>query len=563
MRTRRQKAIHQSPEALESRQVLAAGITAALNSGVIEIRGTEAADSIRVSQTTSSITVQDAASGRNVLSVAPRDAQSIVAWGFGGDDTIDLRGNGNPVLVKSRIYGGMGNDKLYGGNNSDIIAGDLDDNGDRWSILDGSARDIAVGADGSAWVIGTNRVTGGYGIYRRVGDSWSSVDGGASRIAVDPAGNPWVVNDAGSIYQRVSGQWIRRPGSATDIAIGANGQVWVIGTDGQNGGFGIHRWTGSSWTRVDGGGVRIAVDSVGNPWVVNNQGAIYRREGSQWKMMSGKATDIAIGGNGQVWVIGTDGQGGGFGIHRWNGTGWTQRPGGGTQIAVDPQGLPWVVNNAGAIYRHDTAGNDLLLGGPGDDELYGGDGTDSLFGEVGMDWLDAGSASESVDGGKDTDWNAQVWAIGGTAPEDVDQEGSNTCVLLASLASISRTQSLTDRITYLGNHMYQVRMYEGLSAVVENVWFDGKMTTFGSSTVDPKSVTEGEFWTIVFQRAYLQHFESIQTDPTTGKQHRISFRNAADVATTGFAVSLFKVSRALEAAIVLLWPSGGRLPPRR
>ncbi len=113
------------------------------------------------------------------------------------------------------------------------------------------------------------------------------------------------------------------------------------------------------------------------------------------------------------------------------------------------------------------------------------------------------------------------------------------CFSRRSPVSHERNLSLIASPTWATN-MYQVRMYEGLSAVVENVWFDGKMTTFGSSTVDPKSVTEGEFWTIVFQRAYLQHFESIQTDPTTGKQHRISFRNAADVATTGFAVSLFK-----------------------
>ena len=60
--------------------------------------------------------------------------------------------------------------------------------GQSWQLTDGAARDVGVGADGTVWMIGTNVVAGGYGIYKRTNNTWSNVPGGAERIAVDPQG---------------------------------------------------------------------------------------------------------------------------------------------------------------------------------------------------------------------------------------------------------------------------------------------------------------------------------------------------------------------------------------
>jgi hypothetical protein len=57
-------------------------------------------------------------------------------------------------------------------------------------LLPGSATDIAVGANGAVWVVGTNPTIGGYGIYRWNGDGWTRLPGGAVAIAVDATGNP-------------------------------------------------------------------------------------------------------------------------------------------------------------------------------------------------------------------------------------------------------------------------------------------------------------------------------------------------------------------------------------
>ncbi len=145
-----------------------------------------------------------------------------------------------------------------------------------WEAVSGvKARDIAVGADGSVWAIGTEKSPGGFAIYEFEVSrkKWDKVDGGGMRIAVDAAGDPWVVNDVGAIYQRVDNRWIKRPGSAKDIAVGANGSVWVIGTDAATGGNGIWHWNPSSdsWdNKKGGGGTNIAVGPRGLPCVVND-----------------------------------------------------------------------------------------------------------------------------------------------------------------------------------------------------------------------------------------------------------------------------------------------------
>ena len=100
----------------------------------------------------------------------------------------------------------------------------------QWTRLAGQARDIGVGADGSAWIIGNTPVGGGYSIHRFVPSTndWVTIPGGAVRIAVAPDGTPWVVNSGQQIFRRNGNRWQLMPGRARDIGIGADGSVWVI-----------------------------------------------------------------------------------------------------------------------------------------------------------------------------------------------------------------------------------------------------------------------------------------------------------------------------------------------
>lgn len=136
-----------------------------------------------------------------------------------------------------------------------------------WIQQPGAATDIAVGANGAVWVLGTNPVPGGYAIFRWNGSDWEGIDGGGVRIAVDPNGMPWIVNDAGGIFVLTGGGWQQLPGAATDIAAG-----WAIGTNPIPGGYDIYYWKGDrEWAGVDGAAVAIA----DGPWVVSSAGTIF------------------------------------------------------------------------------------------------------------------------------------------------------------------------------------------------------------------------------------------------------------------------------------------------
>jgi hypothetical protein len=84
--------------------------------------------------------------------------------------------------------------------------------------LPGLAKDIGIGqgnVDGGqyAWAIGTNSVSGGFGIFvwdeQPASDgglppatqqfTWLGVSGGATNISVGPNGRPWTVDNAGVI----------------------------------------------------------------------------------------------------------------------------------------------------------------------------------------------------------------------------------------------------------------------------------------------------------------------------------------------------------------------------
>jgi hypothetical protein len=219
------------------------------------------------------------------------------------------------------------------------------------TLLPGAATDIAVGGNGSVWVIGVNPVPGGLGIYALTARGWAEVTGGAVRIAVGPDGSPWVVNSAHRIYHRVGAGWVLYPGAASDIGVGANGSVWVVGVSPVPGGFGIYTLTARGWLAVGGGAVAIGVGPDGTPWVVNSTHQIYHRVGAGWAASPGAATDIAVGKNGFTWTIGVNPVPGGDGIYRSTASGWGYIPGGAVRIGVGPDGSPWVVNSTHAIYH--------------------------------------------------------------------------------------------------------------------------------------------------------------------------------------------------------------------
>jgi len=239
-----------------------------------------------------------------------------------------------------------------------------------WQQLPGTANDVGVGANGAAWMVGTNATSGGFGIYRwnAATNNWDQMPGGAVRIDVDPQGNAWIVDSSDKIFRWDGSRWIQVPGAAKDVGIGANGAVWVVGTNKVAGGYGIYRWDNNNWTQLPGvGGVRIDVDPRGFAWVVNEARNVFRFETSgfswygskeKWIPVPGAALDVGIGANGAVYVVGQDN-----GVYQWTGSGWTKRDGAFTDISVDQKGNPWGVNSSKAIYASGYAKPPPVIGG--------------------------------------------------------------------------------------------------------------------------------------------------------------------------------------------------------
>jgi len=259
--------------------------------------------------------------------------------------TIALAGLSSPAQAATRPAGtrAVSLTKLGGGSPVGAVTNFT------YSVVPGAATDIGIGANGAVWVVGTDPVDGGYGIFHWTGSAWEQVPGGAVRIAVDPQGDPWVVNSAHDIFRWNGSSWAGYPGSATDISVGANGAVWVVGTDPVGGGYGIFHWAGSAWVNVPGGAVTVAVDPQGDPWVINSSLHIFHLGGSGWTLEPDLATDIAAGANGSVWIVGTNTLPGGYGLLEWNGASWVPQAGGAVRIAVDPDGNPWIINSSHQI----------------------------------------------------------------------------------------------------------------------------------------------------------------------------------------------------------------------
>ncbi|MGB3612309.1 MAG: tectonin domain-containing protein, partial [Elainellaceae cyanobacterium] len=218
--------------------------------------------------------------------------------------------------------------------------------GDNWIAIGGAATDIDIGADGSVWVVGTAKTSGGYRIYKLTDSGWSVVPGGAVKVAVAPDGHPWVINDKDHIFQHTTDRgWVHRQGAATDIDIGADGSAWIVGNAKTGGGYQIYKLTDSEWNVVPGGAVKVAVAPDGHPWVINDKGHIFQHTTDRgWVHHQGAATDIDIGADGSVWVVGTTQAQGGCCIYRLTGSGWQVVPGGAANVAVDQDKKPWIID---------------------------------------------------------------------------------------------------------------------------------------------------------------------------------------------------------------------------
>jgi Ca2+-binding RTX toxin-like protein len=308
-----------------------------------------------------------------------------------------------------------------------------------------------------------------------------------------------------------------------DSIYGEAGDDYVLAGDGANRVYG-----GDGADTVYGGADGDTVHGdAGNDYIVTYGGAdsVYGSAGLD-TVYGGDGADYVSAGDDNDYVVAGDG----------------------ANTVYGDAGNDTLYGGANDDYLSGSDGDDSLIGYGGNDTLYGRAGNDTLYGGDGDDWLEAGSASETASGGAGTNWNAHQWSVGGTDRADVNQGAAHTCSLMSTLAAASyQGIDLTANITYQGNYHYTVRMFDtALNQWVSiGVDFDGTLLkNADGKNVDPDPVTVSsqgttEFWTVLYQRAYLDYFQgkvvtdvdsvmSFTSDPDCAK----TMKNVLGVATS-------------------------------
>jgi hypothetical protein len=183
-------------------------------------------------------------------------------------------------------------------------------------VLPGLATDIGVGANGSAWVTGTDFCEGdGYGIYywNENQYNWIKVFGCAVALDVDKDGVPYVINSRNQIFKRKGSEitnpefgdpsyWSVLPGLGIDIGVGANNNIWLIGTNGC-----VYYWNTNTnnWTHEptpfnNPGRIDCDIDNIVYVTLKSDDPSkryVYQKKpGEQWvRVLDGLANDVSCG----------------------------------------------------------------------------------------------------------------------------------------------------------------------------------------------------------------------------------------------------------------------------
>ncbi len=153
-----------------------------LSRGTLRVLGTDAADQIIFSRSAADPSRLNVEIHRQVSSYSFSDVKLIIVTADGGNDLIQLDQTNAPIKISTKLYGGDGNDSIFGGATRDrIYGGDGDDSirgGSGHDIIYGDAGDDAIfGEAGNDYLVageGTNSIQGNRGKDRIFGTA--SVD---------------------------------------------------------------------------------------------------------------------------------------------------------------------------------------------------------------------------------------------------------------------------------------------------------------------------------------------------------------------------------------------------
>jgi Ca2+-binding RTX toxin-like protein len=408
---------------------------------ILTFNGTPAADLIRLSGGSGTVTVDWAGHGKPQTFTG---LTKVVFNGRGGADQLTTAAGFNiPIFASaagdtSPVYfqGGSANDTLIGGTAHDTLTGG--DGND--SLVAGSGGDLIVGGGGDDLITGgagTDTILGGAGKDRITAGTGAgtSLDGGADDDSINAtAGGPNLVLHGGAGNDTILGP--KTSGARIDGDAGNDAITGGAGNDTIDGGAGndlIHGGAGDDWI---GGGA--------------GSDTLYGDAGND-TLSGGDDNDVLFGGMGNGRDTGSNllmGDGGNDTL-RGDSTGPNRLYGDSTDNADVPG----------------SVGNDMLVAGSGGDYLDGGSGQNVLTGGAGNDSLvvhfraTAGLQPDALAGGAGND----TLVVEGT--------NANDAIALNPVAGTTGTYSAALSDPETGTARGSVRFT--LPADVEQIAVDG------------------------------------------------------------------------------------------
>jgi hypothetical protein len=237
----RQNALRPGVESCEARQLMAASLTATLNSsGQLFVEGTPGADTIHIRQINNQISVDGIAvqtGSTSQASVAASSVSRIEVLSLAGNDRVWLGDVGQGLSMPVSLQDGVASDIL----STPTTSGSL--------TVDSDVQKIVEMSDGTPYALHGNGI-----LSRSQAGSWQVSDTTVTQIAAAPdsAGRTALfdLNSAGNLSELTSGGWSRIDSTITQIAAAPdrNGRtaLFELNTNGN-----LYQMTGVGLAPVD------------------------------------------------------------------------------------------------------------------------------------------------------------------------------------------------------------------------------------------------------------------------------------------------------------------------
>jgi hypothetical protein len=222
-----------------------------------------------------------------------------------------------------------------------------------WTAVRGTAIDLSVGADGTAFALDQERR-----VWRRLPgprteSDWMLLPGSFTRIDAAARDLAVAITSAGDVHLWNGTLWRPIDQRARDVAIAPDGRLLVADIDGRMlaagaGGTGFRVLAGADAPRD---AVRVELEEGGVPWALDSAGRVHVLRGSGWQVLPGQARDLSLGPRGIVYIVdAASGQ-----PARWNQRtlSWNLLDARAKLVAGGSGGQPWIMTPEGELFAID------------------------------------------------------------------------------------------------------------------------------------------------------------------------------------------------------------------